>query len=65
MSSLWKVDDTTTQELMVAFYRNLGAGKGRSEAPRQAQLQLMNDPSKQIPYFWAAFVSSGEWRPLP
>ncbi|QEQ00851.1 CHAT domain-containing protein [Thermosynechococcus sp. CL-1] len=65
VSSLWKVDDTTTQQLMVAFYQNLAAGKGRSEALRQAQLQLMNDPSKQIPYFWAAFVSSGEWRPLP
>lgn len=65
VSSLWKVDDTTTQQLMVAFYRNLAAGKGRSEALRQAQLQLMQDPKKQIPYFWAAFVSSGEWRPLP
>ncbi|WNC24134.1 CHAT domain-containing tetratricopeptide repeat protein [Thermosynechococcus sp. PP551] len=65
VSSLWKVDDTTTQQLMVAFYQNLAAGKGRSEALRQAQLQLMTDSSKQIPYFWAAFVSSGEWRPLP
>ncbi len=65
LSSLWKVDDTTTQQLMVKFYQNLAAGKGRSDALRQAQLALMQDSGKQIPYFWAAFVSSGEWRSLP
>lgn len=65
VSSLWKVDDTTTQQLMVAFYRNLAGGKGRSEALRQAQLTLMQQKGKQIPYFWAAFVTSGEWRSLP
>ncbi|WP_448525647.1 CHAT domain-containing tetratricopeptide repeat protein [Parathermosynechococcus lividus] len=65
VSSLWKVDDTTTQQLMTAFYQNLAAGKSRSEALRQAQLTLMQDTSKQIPYFWAAFVTSGEWRSLP
>lgn len=64
VSSLWKVDDSTTQQLMVAFYQNLAAGKGRSEALRQAQLALMQENSRQIPYFWAAFVSSGEWRSL-
>ncbi|XFA72160.1 CHAT domain-containing protein [Thermosynechococcaceae cyanobacterium Okahandja] len=65
VSSLWKVDDTTTQQLMVTFYQKLAAGKGRSEALRQAQLALMQDGNKQIPYFWAAFVTSGEWRSLP
>lgn len=42
IASLWPVADESTKELMVAFYKNLKAGKGISkiEALRQAQLEL-------------------------
>ncbi len=62
--SLWKVSDPGTKELMTKYYQKLKAGKGRHEALRQAQLELLNDPNYQHPYFWASFVPSGNWTPL-
>ncbi|MDM7326533.1 MAG: CHAT domain-containing protein, partial [Thermosynechococcus sp. Uc] len=61
VSTLWKVDDQVTREMMVAFYQNLRRGMGRTEALRQVQLQRLQEES---PYYWAAFVSSGDWSPL-
>ncbi|BAC09904.1 CHAT domain-containing tetratricopeptide repeat protein [Thermosynechococcus vestitus] len=61
VSTLWKVDDRVTRDIMIAFYQNLQRGMGRTEALRQVQLQRLKDES---PYYWAAFVSSGDWSPL-
>ncbi|MBU7583075.1 MAG: CHAT domain-containing protein, partial [Nostoc sp. TH1S01] len=62
--SLWKVDDEATKELMVKYYQNLQAGKGRHEALRSAQLDLLNSQQYSEPRFWAAFVPSGNWTAL-
>ncbi|WP_313950012.1 tetratricopeptide repeat protein [Nostoc sp. FACHB-190] len=62
--SLWLVDDTATKELMVKYYQNLQAGKGRHEALRSAQLDLLNSQEYSEPQFWAAFVPSGNWTAL-
>ena len=43
VASLWKVDDTATQVLMIEFYRNLWDKKlSKTESPRQAQLTMLN-----------------------
>lgn len=39
--SLWKVSDTGTRDLMVAYYTRLKAGEGRTEALRQVQLAML------------------------
>jgi CHAT domain-containing protein len=39
--SLWKVDDAATRDLMVAYYKRLQAGEGRTEALRQVQLEMI------------------------
>jgi len=65
--SLWKVADEPTRELMVDFYRRLQRGEGRTEALRQAQLTMLRGakkPQQQHPYFWAAFIQSGDWRSI-
>jgi CHAT domain-containing protein/Flp pilus assembly protein TadD len=62
--SLWSVADEQTKDLMVKFYKNLNAGMGRHEALRQAQLDFIKDPNTTRPYFWAAFIPSGNWSPL-
>ncbi len=64
VSTLWKVDDRATAELMRNFYDGMfGPGKLRPAAAlRAAQLALSKQPRWRSPYFWGAFVLQGEWR---
>ena len=62
--SLWKVDDQATRELMVGYYQNLAAGKGRVEAMREVQLAMVSSDEHNHPYYWAAFIVSGRDGPL-
>jgi len=56
VTSLWKVDDESTGQLMAQMYRNL-AKKAPDESLRGAQL----DTRKKFPhpYYWAAFYLTG------
>lgn len=62
--SLWKVDDEATRDLMIGFYRKLLDGAGRTEAMRAVQLEMIQSKSRQHPFFWAAFIVSGNPGPL-
>ena len=59
LSSLWKVDDECTRDLMVDFYTQL-AGQGKPEALRHAQLAVR--ARHPHPYYWAAFMITGNAR---
>jgi CHAT domain-containing protein len=56
LSSLWKVDDQCTRDLMVGLYTRL-AGADKAEALRQAQLAVR--AGHPHPYYWAAFTLNG------
>lgn len=58
VASLWKVNDTSTRDLMVAFHRALPT-VGRADALRQAQLALLRRPATAHPFYWAAFILIG------
>ncbi|MDJ0519302.1 MAG: tetratricopeptide repeat protein [Trichodesmium sp. MO_231.B1] len=63
--SLWKVDDSTTKDLMIDYYErvlNKQEPEGRSEALRQVQLGMLENWIYKHPYYWASFVPSGDWR---
>ena len=63
--SLWQVDDFGTQSLMANYYEQLLSDKGRAEALREVQLEMINSGSRYAhPYYWAAFITTGDWRPL-
>ena len=62
--SLWPVSDLATRALMVDFYQALRRGEGRSEALRKAQLNLLRDPKRSHPAYWASFIQSGRWASL-
>ena len=57
VTSLWKVDDAATRELMSLYYRGLLHGEGKADAMRNAALELRK--SHPHPYFWAPFIVSG------
>jgi CHAT domain-containing protein/Tfp pilus assembly protein PilF len=58
--SLWKVQDRSTADLMVNFYRQLDRDKDKTEALRLAKLQLIQQNRYAHPYYWAPFVLTGE-----
>jgi len=60
ISTLWRVDDRASYELMQAFYQNLRAGHPKGEALRQAQLATL--AKYPHPYYWAAYQLTGEPR---
>ena len=62
--SLWAVSDSVTRELMTNYYKNLKAGMGRGAALREVQLQMLKSKNRQHPFYWAAFIQSGEWANL-
>ena len=70
LASLWKVPDQETEQLMTAFLRRWLGGADKSEALRQAQLELIRrlregkDKDKRTapPLYWAAFICHGQPR---
>jgi CHAT domain-containing protein len=63
--SLWPISDEATKDLMIRYYMALRGGEGRSEGLRQVQLRILHGPKdRRHPYYWAAFIQSGEWANL-
>jgi CHAT domain-containing protein len=63
VSSLWKVPDRETEQLVTRFLTLWQQGKPKAEALRQAQRELIAQMRKTRkdapPLFWAAFVCHG------
>ena len=57
VTTLWKVNDRASYELMREFYSRLKSAK-KSEALRQAQLKTMEQFPE--PFYWAAYELTGE-----
>jgi CHAT domain-containing protein len=57
VTTLWKVNDRSSYELMREFYQHLKTGK-KSEALRQAQLKTVQEFPE--PFYWAAYQLTGE-----
>lgn len=58
MASLWEVDDKATELLMEKFYTHWGEGMSQAEALQKAQIEMRAEYPN--PYYWAAFVLSGQ-----
>lgn len=57
LMSLWKVDDTATQEFMTSFYKAWMNQLDVNHALRKAQREVRSKYPE--PYYWGAFVLSG------
>jgi CHAT domain-containing protein/Tfp pilus assembly protein PilF len=64
VSSLWKVSDGSTPELINTYYRNLLAGQGRASALREAMRAFRAAHPRSHPHDWAAFIALGSDAPL-
>jgi CHAT domain-containing protein len=58
--SQWKVESSSSTELMLAFHGKLKGGASKSEALRQAALKLMADKRYNHPFYWAGFIVVGD-----
>jgi CHAT domain-containing protein len=68
-SSLWRVADGPTVDLMTQFYANLKAGLPKDRALQKAQVAFIaagKRPGSSIdwssPAYWAAFTLTGDWK---
>ncbi|HEX8686886.1 MAG TPA: CHAT domain-containing tetratricopeptide repeat protein, partial [Pyrinomonadaceae bacterium] len=63
ITSLWKVDDDATAELMRGFYEKmLKLGMTPAAALRAAQTEVAQQKRRSHPYYWAGFILQGEPR---
>src|SRR2546422_153123 len=62
--SLFKVPDEATRELMGRFYRKLKEGRGKLEALREAELEVIRERRERTgsahAFYWASFVLVGD-----
>jgi CHAT domain-containing protein len=60
--TLWSVNDLSSAEIMILFYRHLLSGNDVDEALRNAKLEYLSTSGEvmQHPYYWAGFVATGE-----
>ena len=66
MSSLWKVEDGATLELMKNFYDAMAnENLTPSKALQQAQIKMRRNSRYQSPFYWAAFTVQGDFRNVP
>ena len=60
ITSLWRVGDKATSELMLRFYGRFWAGESATDALREAKLEFLAHPASAHPADWAAFTIEGD-----
>ncbi|MDC3388696.1 CHAT domain-containing protein, partial [Flavobacteriaceae bacterium] len=62
ISSLWNINDKTTQIIMSSFYKNLKSGKSKSKALQDSKLAYLqsNEGTMSSPYYWSSFILIGD-----
>lgn len=60
--SLWEVDETATNRLLLAFYDNLTQELDKAAALHQAKINYLQQANEITadPYYWAGFVLKGD-----
>ena len=67
VTTLWKVDDQGTAQLLENFYEFLKQEKSRDDAMRLAKLKYLNDyKGSELagPFYWSGLILTGESGPI-
>jgi len=60
LMSLWQVNDEASSFLMERFYYYLKSKNSVVSALQKAKMDLMRSKEYSHPYYWAAFITSGD-----
>ncbi len=62
ITTLWQVDDNSTKDISIDFYKNLKKGFPKDVALRQAKLHHIKSAKsiQKHPFFWAAMIGIGD-----
>jgi CHAT domain-containing protein/tetratricopeptide (TPR) repeat protein len=60
LASQWRVESTSTTELMARFHSAWRGGSGKAEALRIAALELLRSERFRHPFYWAGFQLFGD-----
>jgi CHAT domain-containing protein len=58
VSTLWELEDQTTEHLMAKFYSHLAKHERKVDALRAAKIELLDEGLP--PYYWASFQVVGD-----
>lgn len=66
LTSLWKIDEKSSTEIISLFYENLSNGMRSDEALRQAKIAYITSANGRTvaPHYWAGLVLIGDTAPL-
>ncbi|SEB73239.1 CHAT domain-containing protein [Tenacibaculum sp. MAR_2009_124] len=66
VSSLWKINDASTSEIMADFYKNLKDNQSKTSALNNAKRTYLKNHSlsEKSPYYWASFILIGDTNPV-
>jgi CHAT domain-containing protein len=64
VSTLWRIEDKGAAVFAGAFYARV-AERSPTEALARAQRAMLAEPEHSSPYYWAAYIVTGDGRPLP
>ena len=60
LASTWRVEASSTTQMMLAFHQNLRNGVSKAEALRHAELSVLHNEKYAHPFYWASFVLMGD-----
>jgi CHAT domain-containing protein len=60
ISTLWDINDKATAPLIGKFYDHLLNGDSAADALRCAQIEVLGEQKTADPYYWAAFLLTGD-----
>jgi CHAT domain-containing protein len=66
LTSLWSIDEQSSNQIIALFYENLADGLSKDKALRKAKLEYLSTAEGRTthPQYWAGLVLMGETAPL-